>query len=85
MKTDGKIDSTLLFLGTAVFFFVICLFVSEAFFYKDSQLFQVISSLLSGFGGALLAKVKTGPSDPTTTTTVTVPPMVTRTETKSDG
>jgi len=72
-------DLILKLLIGSILFFVCALFYSEHHFPNDGQLFQVIASLLSGFGGAFLMfiKNKLGVSDPpapgtrSETTTVT--------------
>lgn len=48
-----NIDQRLLILGSLIFF-TLLLFVSEIYFKDDSQFFQVIANLVSGFGGAFL-------------------------------
>ena len=58
MNQNFKIDPVLLLLmGGITFFSMIVLFV-EWKFNSDGQVFQVFSNLLSGFGGALLMRVK---------------------------
>jgi hypothetical protein len=54
MRLEGKLK--LLFVST--FLLLVALFVSESFFKDDSQLFQVIATLLSGFSGILLSELK---------------------------
>ncbi|HKS75107.1 MAG TPA: hypothetical protein VJQ82_18005 [Terriglobales bacterium] len=53
-----RFEPVLLLLSGLVIFFTACLFASEHFFKDDGQMFQVVSNLLSGFGGALLMRVK---------------------------
>lgn len=68
------IEPVLLMLCGMIVFFTLLLFASEKFFGTDGQIFQVVANLLSGFGGALLMRVKprnneTG--DPPTTAQIT--------------
>jgi hypothetical protein len=53
-----KLERVLLLLTFLVVFFTGCLFFSEHFFPQDGQIFQVVSGLLTAFGGALLMRVK---------------------------
>ena len=57
MSKDG-LEPMLLMLCAMVVFFTMILFAAEKFFGSDAQLFQVVAGLLSGFGGALLMRVK---------------------------
>ena len=66
-----KIEPVLYLLTFLVLVFTCSLFASEHFFPNDGQIFQVVSNLLSGFGGALLMRVKPAaktPDDPPGTT-----------------
>lgn len=80
--------ATLQLLIGSIVFFVLCLFYSEHMFPNDGQIFQVISNLVSAFGGAFLMYIKSqlGVSEPTApgtrseTTTVTA-----KVETKESG
>ncbi len=53
-----KLEPVLYLLAFLVLVFTGCLFASEHWFPNDGQIFQVVSNLLSGFGGALLMRVK---------------------------
>ncbi len=53
-----KIEPVLRLLAVMVVFFTLLLFVAEKLFPNDGQIFQVISGLLAGYGGALLMRVK---------------------------
>lgn len=53
-----RIEPVLYLLALLVLVFTACLFISERFYPNDGQIFQVVSNLLSGFGGALLMRVK---------------------------
>ena len=55
-------------LAVLVVFFAVLLVVTARMFPNDYQTFQVIAQLLSGFAGALLAKIKTatGTEEPET-------------------
>ena len=59
-QAHPPVDHTLLLIMGGTIFFAVMLLVSEIFFMADSQLFQVFAGLLTGFGGAFLAKVKGG-------------------------
>jgi hypothetical protein len=68
------LERVLIMLCGMVVFFTVALFIAEKFFVSDSQLFQVLAGLLTGFGGALLMRVKPrsiggeGPDPPPGTT-----------------
>lgn len=71
-----KIEPVLVLLSVLVLVFTGCLFASEHWFPMDGQIFQVISGLLTGFGGALLMRVKPASkpedaADHLSTTTIT--------------
>lgn len=74
-----RIEPVLLLLTILVLAFCGMLFAAEHWFVSDSQLFQVISGLVTGFSGALLMRVKPRSergdpgTEPDTTTTVTTP------------
>lgn len=53
-----RLEPILYLLAGMVIFFTVLLFVSAKFLTNDGQTFQVISGLLTGFAGALLARVK---------------------------
>jgi len=57
-----EIEPIILLLAALLIFFTAALFVSEKLFPQDGQIFQVISGLLTGIGGALMMRVKP-PSD----------------------
>lgn len=57
-RNGYKMDPVLYLLSILVVFFVVSLFASEKWFPNDGQIFQVISSLVAGFSGALLVRVK---------------------------
>ncbi len=60
-----QIDSILYLLAAMVIFFTVLLFISAKFMENDSQTFQVVASLVTGFAGAFLARVKPPePKDP---------------------
>ena len=58
MTEESKVEPVLLLLFGGIVFFTLMLFVSERFFPMDGQIFQVISGLLTGFGGAFMMRVK---------------------------
>lgn len=60
---NHKIDHVLLLLMSGVLFFSLMVLLVEWRFNSDGQVFQVFSNLLSGFGGALLLRVKGGGED----------------------
>jgi len=62
MNSDQKLDQVLLLLLAGIVFFTLAVFAAEHWYPMDGQLFQVMSNLLSGFGGALLMRIK--PKDP---------------------
>ncbi len=78
------VEPVLMLLAGLMIFFTGMLIFVEHFFASDGQVFQVISSLLTGISGAFLMRIKPrGPASPedlsnttiaTTTSTVTVPP-----------
>lgn len=68
----NKLEPVLLLLTFLLLFFTGALFFAEHFFMQDAQLFQVLSSLITGFAGALLMRVKIK-SDPGDTDHVDVP------------
>ena len=76
-----KIEPVLYLLTFLVLVFTCSLFASEHFFPNDGQIFQVVSNLLSGFGGALLMRVK--PAAKATDDPVIPPPGTTLSSTAS--
>ena len=58
MKDQETVDPVLKMLCGMVVFFTMVLFVAEKYFGNDAQIFQVVAGLLTGFGGALLMRVK---------------------------
>ncbi len=81
-----NIEPVILLLTALLVFFTCALFAAEHFFNSDSQLFQVLSGLLTAISGALLMRVKPRePADPKTSTTVETtqkidhPPVVIKT------
>ena len=54
----NRLEPVLLLLATMIVFFTVLLFVSARWFPNDGQTFQAIASLLSGFSGAFLMRVK---------------------------
>ena len=50
-----SIEANVLLLAGLLIFWVVGLFISEAFFAADGQFFQVISGLVTAFSAALLA------------------------------
>jgi hypothetical protein len=58
MPDKQRLEPVELLLMGGIVFFTICLFISERFFPSDGQIFQVVSGLLTGFGGAFLMRVK---------------------------
>jgi hypothetical protein len=79
----NKIEPVVSLLAVLMIVFTVALFVSNAMFPMDGQMFQVIASLVSGVTGAFMMRVKprTEPGSTTTTSTTGVPPA-TITETK---
>ena len=68
-----KLDSVLLLLFAGIVFFTAVLFAAEVWFMADSQLFQVVAGILTGFAGALLGRMKPGGPAPQTPQTPQVP------------
>ena len=65
MPIKEKLDPTLYLLVGLVAFFTVIVIYCEHIFPKDGQVFQVFAGMLTGFGGALLLRVKprgNGPS-----------------------
>lgn len=80
-----KLDPVLRLLTSLVIAFALLLFVSEHFFPMDGQIFQVMSNLLSGFGGALLMRVKpskTNTEDDASIPTITDSTMIKKSHTE---
>ncbi len=59
-----KIEPVLKLLVGCLVFSVLALFASEIWFKEDSQLFQVLAGLVTGFGASLLTRVKPNRSEP---------------------
>ena len=53
-----KIDPVLYMLIGGMVFFTVILFASEIWFSSDSQLFQVVAGVLTGFTGAFFGRLK---------------------------
>lgn len=51
-------------------FFTFVLFAAESWFQSDSQLFQVIASILTGVTGAFLARIKPDKTESSSTAVV---------------
>jgi len=66
-----QVDALILLLVCLILASVIALFIAEKFFIEDTQIFQVLSGLLTGFSSALLALLK----PPTTVVTPHVEPV----------
>ncbi len=80
MNPFKSTDSVTLLLYYGIWLSILVLVVGEIFFKDDSQLFQVVSSVLIGFLGAFLGRVKPegpppGSTTATTTTRVTETPQ----------
>jgi len=56
-----QIDALILLLVCLILLFIGALFVAEKFFIEDTQIFQVLSGLLTGFSSAVLALLKPSP------------------------
>lgn len=73
-----RMDPAVYLLAFMVVFFTAILIYVEFVFKSDGQIFQVICGMLTGFGGALLLRLKPqGEREPAagTTTTVITPPL----------
>lgn len=54
----NRLEPVLVLLAVMILFFTGLLVAMAKFFPTDGQTFQVISGLLTGFGGAFLARIK---------------------------
>src|SRR5215813_7558009 len=53
-----QVDALILLLVCLILLFIGALFIAEKFFIEDTQIFQVLSGLLTGFSSAVLALLK---------------------------
>ena len=67
IKTSDRLDSVVLLLTFLILIFVGVLLWTAVFLKSDGQTFQIVASLVTGFSGALLMRIKpkgAGPDDP---------------------
>jgi hypothetical protein len=70
MSQPEPVDRVLLLLFLGVIIFTGILFAAEVWFMQDSQMFQVVAGILTGFTGAFFGRMKPGKQD---TQTASVP------------
>lgn len=74
MKPATSMEPVLILLFVGILFFTGMLFVADKWYPNDGQLFQVVSGLLTAFGGAFMTRIKPKGDDPvalsSTTTTM---------------
>lgn len=64
-KKTEPVEPVVYLLFVGIVFFTLILFAAEHFFNNDSQLFQVIAGVLTGFAGGFLARIKPAASHST--------------------
>ena len=57
-RNNENVEPIIYLMCVMIVFFVGVLLASETFWKEDAQMFQVIATCLSGFTGALLARIK---------------------------
>jgi hypothetical protein len=71
-----RVEPVLLLIFLGILVFLGALFAAETFFPMDGAMFQAVASLLSGFAGAFLMRVKPRTdTDSSVTTTTGAPPQ----------
>ncbi len=65
-RNNENVEPIIYLLCIMIGFFVVVLMACEAFWKDDAQIFQVIATGLSGFIGALLARIKPAQQQPVT-------------------